>query len=160
MAQVVLVSLGIVIVAALIVRRLLSIGRGQWTMTMCAVIAGEAAAIGTLQVVTGRATTLPWTWVPLGLALVACYSMIAVVLLQLLAPSGVRRRLAPALRPVSGARRLVARYARYAQVIRIVIRKVCVPITGATWAGAPRLAVGSVPRLVPGGPVPAWPGMR
>jgi hypothetical protein len=30
----------------------------------------------------------------------------------------------------------------------------CVPVTSATWADAPRLAVG----LVPGGPVPTWPG--
>ena len=36
----------------------------------------------------------------------------------------------------------------------------CVPITGATWADAPRLAVGSVPRSVSGGPVSTWPGVR
>jgi putative transposase len=36
----------------------------------------------------------------------------------------------------------------------------CVPITSATWADAPCLAVGSVPRLVSGGPVSTWPGVR
>jgi hypothetical protein len=36
----------------------------------------------------------------------------------------------------------------------------CVPITSATWADAARLAVSSVPRLVPGSPVPTWPGVR
>jgi hypothetical protein len=32
------------------------------------------------------------------------------------------------------------------------------PRTSTTWADVPCLAVGSVPRLVPGSPVPAWPG--
>ena len=34
----------------------------------------------------------------------------------------------------------------------------CVPKTCATWAYAPRLAVGLVPRVAPGGQVLAWPG--
>jgi hypothetical protein len=36
----------------------------------------------------------------------------------------------------------------------------CVPKTCATWAYAPQLAVGSVPRLAPGGQVPTWPEVR
>lgn len=38
--------------------------------------------------------------------------------------------------------------------------EMCVPKTCATWAYAPQLAVGLVPRLAPGGQVSAWPGVR
>jgi hypothetical protein len=63
-----------------VIRRLLGVGRGQWTITLGAVVAGEAAAIGTLQVVDGDVTALSWNWVPAGLGLVAGYSMLAFAL--------------------------------------------------------------------------------
>ena len=40
----------------------------------------------------------------------------------------------------------------------VQLAKVCVPKTCATWAYAPQLAVGLVPRLAPGGQGSAWPG--
>jgi hypothetical protein len=43
---------------------------------------------------------------------------------------------------------------------RLTAWHLCVPITSATWADAARLAVSSVPCLVPGSPVPTWPGVR
>jgi ubiquinone biosynthesis protein len=123
MAQIIFVSLGVVILAALVIRRLLGVGRGQWTVTLGAVVAGEAAAVGTLQVVAGDVTALSWNWVPAGLGLVAGYSMLAFALIQMLVRLGTRRRLTVLLHPIAGTRRLYGRYARYLQVIRIVIRK-------------------------------------
>ena len=38
--------------------------------------------------------------------------------------------------------------------------ELCVPKTCATWAYAPRLAVGLIPRVAPGGQVLAWSGVR
>lgn len=119
MAQIIFVSLGVIILAALVIRRLLGIRRGQWAVTL----AGEAAAIGTLQVVAGDVTRLSWKWVPAGLALVAGYSMLAVVLIQLLARLGSRRRPAAMLHPLAESRRLFARSARYLQVLTIIVRK-------------------------------------
>jgi ubiquinone biosynthesis protein len=111
------VSIGVIVLAALVVRRLLGIRRGRWTITLVAVFLGEAATIGILHVVTGHVLHLGWAWVPAGCALVAALSMLAFVLLELLTPARRRSRRLP--RPVAALRRS----ARYLQVSWIAVRK-------------------------------------
>jgi ubiquinone biosynthesis protein len=113
------VSIGVIVLAALVVRRLLGIRRGRWTITCVAVILGQAATIGILQVVTGHVLHLGWVWVPVGCALVAALSMLAFVLLELLTPARRRRGSRRLPRPVAALRRS----ARYVQVSWIAVRK-------------------------------------
>jgi ubiquinone biosynthesis protein len=122
-AQVVLVSLGVVVLAVWAVRRLLGIGRGRWAGTIGAVLLGGAATIGILQAVTGNVTELSWRWLPVGLAMVAVLSMLAFAVFELLALLRTRRRPpVGSLHPVSALAALAGRGARYLQVTRIAVR--------------------------------------
>ncbi|MFC1405294.1 MULTISPECIES: AarF/ABC1/UbiB kinase family protein [Streptacidiphilus] len=121
--RLVLVSLGIVVAAAWIVRRLLGIDRGRWAATLVSVVVGEGATIGILQAVTGHATSLSWRWVPVGLAMVTCLSMLTFALLELLVGSLRSRQGARVLlHPLASLRRLAARTTRYLQVSMIAFR--------------------------------------
>jgi ubiquinone biosynthesis protein len=120
--QTVLVSLGVVILAAWVVRRLLGINRGRWAATLAAVVIGQAATIGILQAVTGHALSLSWRWVPVGLALVAALSMLTLALFELLARLRTRRRSAALLHPLASVSNMAGRTARYAQVSTIALR--------------------------------------
>lgn len=121
--RLVLVSLGVVLAAAWIVRRLLGVGRGRWAITLAAVVVGEAATIGVLSFVTDEdVQSIPWRWVPVGLVMVAVFSMAAFVLLEMLAGMRTRRRGQALLHPIATVRRLTARARRYAQVSIIAVR--------------------------------------
>lgn len=116
--QTVLISLGIIIFSAILIRRLLGIRSGRWLATCVAVFFGNAAALGILRVVTGDAFNLSGVWLPVGCALVVVLSMLALVVIEMLMSSRRRgRRGLP--RPVAALRRA----ARYAQVSRIAVRK-------------------------------------
>lgn len=123
MLRLVLVSLGVVLAATWIVRRLLGVGRGRWAATLTAVVLGEAATIGVLNVVAEeQVQRLSWRWVPVGLVMVAAFSMVAFALLEILAGMRSRQRGQAWLHPVVSVRRLVARARRYVQVSIIAVR--------------------------------------
>jgi ubiquinone biosynthesis protein len=114
----VLISLAIIVFSAVLVRRLLGITSGRWLATCVAVLVGEAATIGILQAVTGHVLELSWAWWPVGCALVAVLSMLALVTTQMLLPAQPRRGRRRAPRPVVALRRLI----RYVEVSTIALR--------------------------------------
>ena len=123
MLRLVLVSLGVILAAAWIVRRLLGISRGRWAATLTAVVLGEAASVGVVDFVTDdQIDHVSWRWIPVGLVMVAAFSMVAFALLEMLAGMRTRRRGQALLHPVATVRRLVARARRYAQVSIIAVR--------------------------------------
>ncbi|MGW2824250.1 ABC1 kinase family protein [Streptomyces sp. NPDC001443] len=122
LAETILVSLGIVLAAAWILRRFMGFDRGRWVTTVFAVVIGQGATIGILQVVAGDVGTLPWSWVPVGLAMVACLSMLAYTLMQMLLPVGRRPPTALLLHPLAASRRFGARTARHVEVLWYALR--------------------------------------
>jgi len=113
------ITFGIILVAAWLVRRLLGIRKGRWGATFAAVVIGEAASIGILQLITGNAIELGWEWFPVGITLVLSLSMLAATLIELLGRPRTSPRVIAVPHPVRALRRRVGRTARYVQVSTI-----------------------------------------
>lgn len=118
----VLFGILIVVLAVWVVRRLLGVERGRWVVTLLAVLAAQACTLIVLKVVTNNVTNLPLRAVFGVYALVTVFAMLAVALVELIAPPR-RPRIRPRIpHPIGGVRRLIGRTARYVQVSRIAIR--------------------------------------
>ncbi|MDR1999675.1 MAG: hypothetical protein LBQ06_07025, partial [Frankiaceae bacterium] len=118
-----LISLGIILFAALVLRRLIGIRRGQWIPTLAAVVLGEAAALAVLDAITHRAIYLPWSWYPLGIGMVAAFSMLSLVIIEMIFPPRDHPRPFRLPRPFTAIRRTGGRGIRYTQVGAIALRK-------------------------------------
>jgi ubiquinone biosynthesis protein len=132
------VSLVILILAVALVRRLLGIERGRWGVPLPAVVVAESCAVLVFKVTAGRINDLPPRAAFGGYALVTVFTMLIVVLVELVAGRGGRRRRHHIPRPIGGTRRLVGRTVRYVRVSTMAVRHgSCIPV-GTRWrSGAP-----------------------
>lgn len=120
--QLFLISVAIVAVSALLVRRLLGIKNGRWGATVTSAVLGQAATIGILQFVTGDALALGLEWYPLGIALAITLTMLVFTVIELISrPAGHPRSLRIP-HPIQALRRRLQRSTRYAQVSSIAVR--------------------------------------
>ena len=89
-------------------------------------IVGPAGPIVNADVIFDDAWTCPRprtsAWVPVGLVMVAAFSMAAFALLEMLSGMRTRRRAQALLHPITSVRRLIARARRYTQVSIIAVR--------------------------------------
>src|ERR687896_260810 len=117
-------SVFILVLAVTVVRRLLGIERGRWGVTLLAVVVAEACAVFVLRLGVGNVRDLPDRAAFAVYALVTVFSMLGIVVVELLArPRRRRGRLLPKIpRPIRGTRRLVGRAVRYGQVTTIAVR--------------------------------------
>ncbi|MCL2781712.1 MAG: AarF/UbiB family protein [Actinomycetia bacterium] len=118
----VFVSIGVVLLAALLLRRLLNVQRGRWQRAVVAVVVGEAATLAVLNLLTHRVADLSWRWYPLGIALVMGFSLLAMVLIELLFPARQAPRPWRVPHPFRSTRRMFGRITRYLRVAVIAAR--------------------------------------
>lgn len=119
----VLVAMGVGLFTTWLLRRLLGVTRGRWLVTSAAVITGFAAAMAIMYAATGD----PWgnspRWTIIGSGLVVVLSTMALVVLSLLTERHSARARWSWRHPIAQFTNAVRRGARYAQVLRIAVRK-------------------------------------
>ena len=119
--ETILITLGIVVFAAWLIRRLLGIQSGRWGATIAAVLIGETVTVGVLLLVTGRVIDLDWYWYPIGCGLVVVLSMATLAAFELARRDRPPRPFAIP-HPMRAVRRRLHRTRRYIQVSAIAIR--------------------------------------
>lgn len=117
----VLVGIVVWLAAAFVVRRLLGIARGRWFITVVAVFLCTTAADALLRWAFGSEEAIPVLGIVAGWALVVVFSMLLILLVELLLPDRAQRR-GGIPRPVRAARQWGRRSSRYVEVVGIVAR--------------------------------------
>ncbi len=117
-----IISLVILVLAVALVRRLLGIEHGRWSVILIAVLIAEAGAVWVIRITVAPIADLPPRAAFGALALVTVLTMFIVVLVELAAGPHPRRRVRGIPHPIGGVRRLIGRTVRYAQVSAMAVR--------------------------------------
>jgi ubiquinone biosynthesis protein len=118
-----LLSLLIIIVAAIFLRRLLGIRRGRWVTTLVAVIVAEVAVAAILSRMYGSVAATPKSALIGAWALVAVFAVFGILLVELLTRQDWHHPIRGFPHPIRSIRSYERRIARYAQVGTIWIHR-------------------------------------
>ena len=117
-----IVSVVILVLAVALVRRMLGIEHGRWSVILIAVLIAEAGAVWVIRITVAPISDLPPRAAFGALALVTVLTMFIVVLVELAAGPHARRHVHGIPHPIGGVRRWVGRTIRYAKVSAMAVR--------------------------------------